>query len=126
LIIEKGTRSAKNKKKVKISARRRGNLKLAIRYLLMNAKDNVALLLEATEANEMLELPSNPIRIQEQIPLGHKIALTDIKQGEYIIKYGEYIARAKEEIKAGCHVHVHNVEDITDEIYETERRALGL
>ena len=40
---------------------------------------------------------------------GHKYALRDIKKGEDIIKYGNPIGHATEDIKKGEHVHVHNV-----------------
>ena len=40
---------------------------------------------------------------------GHKYALRDIKSGEDIIKYGNPIGHATEDIKKGDHVHTHNV-----------------
>ena len=40
---------------------------------------------------------------------GHKYALRDIKAGEDIIKYGNPIGHATEDIKKGEHVHSHNV-----------------
>ena len=40
---------------------------------------------------------------------GHKYALRDIKVGEDIIKYGNPIGHATEDIKKGEHVHSHNV-----------------
>ena len=40
---------------------------------------------------------------------GHKYALCDIKRGENIIKYGSPIGHATIDIKAGEHVHTHNV-----------------
>ena len=40
---------------------------------------------------------------------GHKTALRDIKKGENIIKYGYPIGHALEDIKAGEHVHTHNI-----------------
>ena len=40
---------------------------------------------------------------------GHKYALRDIKSGENIIKYGNPIGHATDDIKAGEHVHTHNV-----------------
>ena len=43
------------------------------------------------------------------MPIGHKVALIDIKEGDTIIKYGEDIGRAKAAIKKGEHLHVHNV-----------------
>ncbi len=40
---------------------------------------------------------------------GHKYALTDIKSGENIIKYGNPIGHAVTDIKKGDHVHSHNM-----------------
>lgn len=43
------------------------------------------------------------------IPVGHKVALTDIAEGADVIEYGERIATARAPISAGDHVHVHNI-----------------
>ncbi|MBO5733907.1 MAG: altronate dehydratase [Clostridia bacterium] len=40
---------------------------------------------------------------------GHKYAICDIKKGENIIKYGNPIGHATQDIKCGDHVHSHNV-----------------
>ncbi len=40
---------------------------------------------------------------------GHKYALCDIKKGENIIKYGNPIGHATEDIKKGEHIHTHNL-----------------
>jgi (2R)-sulfolactate sulfo-lyase subunit alpha len=48
------------------------------------------------------------VKTLEPIPLGHKIALRDIKAGEDVIKYGEIIGRAVADIATGAHLHVHN------------------
>ena len=40
---------------------------------------------------------------------GHKYALADIAKGENIIKYGNPIGHATEDIKKGEHVHSHNM-----------------
>ena len=40
---------------------------------------------------------------------GHKYARRDIKSGENIIKYGQPIGHATEDIKKGEHVHTHNL-----------------
>lgn len=45
----------------------------------------------------------------EAISLGHKIALTDLKVGDTVIKYGEDIGKVVADIRAGEHVHVHNL-----------------
>ena len=45
----------------------------------------------------------------DEIPLGHKIAMTDLKEGDTILKYGHDIGKGVKSIKKGEHVHVHNV-----------------
>jgi (2R)-sulfolactate sulfo-lyase subunit alpha len=43
------------------------------------------------------------------VPIGHKIALTDIRNGDTVWKYGHDIGKAIADIKKGQHVHVHNL-----------------
>jgi (2R)-sulfolactate sulfo-lyase subunit alpha len=49
------------------------------------------------------------VKALENIPLGHKIALRDFQPGDTVIKYGEDIGRVVQPIRAGQHVHVHNL-----------------
>lgn len=56
------------------------------------------------ENNETVNL-----RCLDAIPLGHKIALKDIKAGETVLKYGQDIGRAVADVSKGRHVHVHNL-----------------
>ncbi len=47
--------------------------------------------------------------VEIHIDDGHKYAIRDIAKGEHIIKYGQPIGHATENIKAGEHVHTHNL-----------------
>lgn len=49
------------------------------------------------------------INALDDIPLGHKLAVTDIKDKSTVIKYGHDIGRSVAPIKKGEHVHVHNL-----------------
>ena len=49
------------------------------------------------------------IKALVEVPLGHKLALADIKKEDTIIKYGNDIGRAVSDIPKGGYVHVHNV-----------------
>ena len=42
------------------------------------------------------------------VPIGHKVALVDIKAGDTIWKYGQDIGKAIAEVGRGEHLHVHN------------------
>jgi (2R)-sulfolactate sulfo-lyase subunit alpha len=43
------------------------------------------------------------------IPIGHKLAIKDLKNGDTVIKYGVDIGRTIAPIRAGEYLHVHNV-----------------
>jgi (2R)-sulfolactate sulfo-lyase subunit alpha len=49
------------------------------------------------------------ITAKQDIPIGHKVALADIKKGDTVWKYGQDIGKAIADIKAGEHAHVHNI-----------------
>lgn len=52
------------------------------------------------------------VTLVENIPLGHKVALKDIKKGEKVVEYGEVIGVAIDDIPAGAHVHTHNIKSL--------------
>jgi len=71
----------------------------------INEKDNVAVALENLKKGENI----GDVTLAMDVPMGHKIAIRDIKSGEKVIKYGYPIGSAKENIKAGGHIHSHNL-----------------
>lgn len=71
--------------------------------------DNVAVAISPLAAGTKVCAGPYPVTAAEEIPQGHKIALTDIPQGQSIVKYGFAIGHASAAIRAGDWVHVHNV-----------------
>ena len=49
------------------------------------------------------------VRAQNDIPIGHKLAIQKLKANDTVIKYGVDIGRAVAPIKVGEHTHVHNL-----------------
>ena len=49
------------------------------------------------------------LRAGADIPIGHKVALTDLAAGDTVTKYGEDIGRMVGPAARGGHVHVHNM-----------------
>jgi (2R)-sulfolactate sulfo-lyase subunit alpha len=45
----------------------------------------------------------------DDVPIGHKIALAELKAGDTVIKYGEDIGKVVADVQKGGHVHVHNL-----------------
>lgn len=77
--------------------------------LQINKLDNVAVALKDLPKGTVFSINNFNITTQEDIPSGHKIALTDIAKGENIIKYSFPIGHAICSIKQGNHVHTHNI-----------------
>ena len=84
-------------------------------FLVHDSKDNVGVavldLKAGSEASGVTLDGKNhiQIKVRQDIPLGHKIALIKFKPGDTVIKYGEDIGRVVADIEAGDHVHVHNL-----------------
>ena len=66
-------------------------------------KANTDMLCCITEDNSAFRLTVNA-----DIPIGHKIALKDLKAGDTAIKYGEDIGKIITDVARGDHVHTHN------------------
>ncbi|MGO4275460.1 UxaA family hydrolase [Paenibacillus sp. TAF58] len=83
--------------------------------LVMNEKDDVATVLRDIPSGESIHFykgaSMQTLSLLDSIPFGHKVAISFIKEGE-VVKYGEVIGRATQDIRAGGHVHVHNIEGI--------------
>lgn len=84
--------------------------------LVLDRRDNVAIALRNLKEGEKVHIEVNgeviEVTLLDDIPFGHKFAVREIKEGEYIVKCGEVIGRATKLIRVGEHVHVHNVESV--------------
>ncbi len=49
------------------------------------------------------------IQSNSDIPKYHKVAIKDVKKGDAVLKYGEKIGLATQDIQVGDHVHTHNI-----------------
>jgi len=84
-------------------------------FLVHDARDNVGVAVVDIEPGQLVAGATldngNILHVtaRQAIPLGHKIALRDLEPGQSVIKYGEDIGRVVEHIRAGEHVHVHNL-----------------
>lgn len=79
------------------------------RILQINRADNVGVVLQSITPDDEIEFSGKKLRIKENIPTGHKLALVDIPRGDRVIKYGSSIGEAITDIPAGSWVHTHNL-----------------
>ena len=84
-------------------------------FLIHEASDNVGVATKDIRSGEkvtglfMDSQKTTELKALMDIPLGHKIALKDLKSGDGAIKYGQDIGKMVAGTKKGEHVHVHNL-----------------
>lgn len=79
--------------------------------LLIHPRDNVAVALwNLAPGEEVKGKGIEELKVLNEIPASHKIAIRDIAAGDEIIKYGEIVAVTTQQIKKGEWVHTHNLE----------------
>ena len=92
--------------------------------MIIDAKDNVAVAIEPIPKGDaavyVCEGKEVSLPALEDITIYHKLATRDIAKGEPVVKYGEHIGIASSDIKAGEHVHVHNVEGHREDLEAKE------
>ena len=86
-----------------------------IQFLVHEKADNVGVATVEIKAGETVQglymdsQESFSLKALEDIPLGHKIALSDMAVDGSVIKYGADIGRVVADIKTGGHVHIQNL-----------------
>jgi (2R)-sulfolactate sulfo-lyase subunit alpha len=56
--------------------------------------------------------PVGSVKLRDNVPLGHKVALRDVAKERAVIKYGRQIGKAVQAIAKGGHVHTHNLKSM--------------
>ena len=84
--------------------------------LAHSPKDNVAVaVIEGLGANTeafgvVTETDTTfEVHVTQEIPIGHKVALANLKAGDTAIKYGHDIGKIIKDVAKGEHVHVSNL-----------------
>lgn len=77
-------------------------------YIKVNEKDNVAIIVNKNGL-EKGSIFSDGLKLIDDIPEGHKVALNHISKDEPIIRYGETIGYAKEDIKQGSWINQNSL-----------------
>lgn len=90
--------------------------------MIIDGKDNVIVAIEPISKGAAVTYlcggEEKSLTALEDITIYHKLAARNIAKGEPVVKYGEHIGVATCDIKAGAHVHVHNVEGRRENLEE--------
>ena len=92
-------------------------MNITVKAIKNHDEDNVATIFGDVKSGDRIDVidkagNTSELVVKNDIPYGHKAALTVIKKGEQVTKYGEEIGVATKEITVGEHVHVHNIDSI--------------
>lgn len=98
--------------------------------LKINPADNVAVALQELAAGELVQLGDIQLLLKELIPAGHKFALSELAQGDHVIKYGYPIGHTLLTIEAGEWINEKkiktNLEGVLDYEYNPEPVELDI
>ncbi len=77
--------------------------------VLLHPDDNVCVAARPLPENHALACGPYCVTLRGPIRMGHKVALTEVDQGEPVVKYGQTIGFATRRIEPGDWVHSHNL-----------------
>ncbi|MDR2773004.1 MAG: altronate dehydratase family protein [Elusimicrobiota bacterium] len=78
-------------------------------FIKISEADNVVIALKSLKKGSKIYDKRMEIILLDDVEMGHKIACTAIDKNSPVIKYGEPIGIAKDNIKQGSWVHTHNL-----------------
>ena len=88
--------------------------------LIVEKNDDVAVVLEAIHVGDKVTYrygdEERSVVSLSEVPVYHKVAVRDIKRGDHILKYGEKLVVATQDIKLGEHVHVQNLDSEREDL----------
>lgn len=75
----------------------------------IHPKDNVAIALRDISAGSETVLLGKIVKMKQNIPQAHKVALVDMQEGDLVYKYGCTIAHTLTPVSVGDHLSQHNI-----------------
>ena len=88
--------------------------------LIVEKNDDVAVVLEAIHVGDKVTYrygdEERSVVSLSEVPVYHKVAVRDIKRGDHILKYGEKLGVATQDIKLGEHVPVQYLDSEREDL----------
>lgn len=77
--------------------------------MLLSPNDNCVVVARTLDAGASIDIDGISVTTGTAVPVGHKLARTDIAAGEIVRKYDAPIGHATTTIARGDHIHTHNL-----------------
>ena len=91
-------------------------------FIRIHPNDDVAVALRDIAKNTEVEAAGKRFVALDDIPMGHKMALRDLRAGENVRKYGSPIGHLTQDAPAGSWLHSHNVQTNLEGLLEYRYR----
>ena len=91
----------------------------------IHPSDDVAVALRDIAKNTEVEVAGQCFVALDDIPMGHKMALRDLRAGENIRKYGSPIGHVTQDVSAGSWLHSHNVRTNLEGLLDYQYRPVS-
>lgn len=84
-------------------------------FIYLDGNDNICVATRNLSKGTILDVEDQSFELQEDIRIGHKIAIREIDSETPVYKYGQPIGLSTERVTPGQWVHVHNVKHVAPE-----------
>ena len=91
-------------------------------FIRIHPRDDAAVALRDIRKNTEVEVAGKRFLVLDDIPMGHKMALRDLRAGEDVRKYGSPIGHVTQDVPAGSWLHSHNVQTNLEGLLEYRYR----
>ena len=89
--------------------------------IVMHSRDNCATALTTLSKDTGIHSADRVVRLNHDIAIEHKSAIADIPSDDLVIKYGQTIGRATQDIALGDWIHSHNIPSVSMEAFTSAR-----
>ena len=93
-------------------------------FIRISPSDNVAVAVHDVQGGVTCNMDGKVVAVKEPIPAGHKVALSDLKAEDNVIKYGFPIGHLLEDVSEGCRIDHNNLktnlEGLAEYVYQPE------
>ena len=90
--------------------------------IIIHERDSVAVAVRALSKNEQIRINGSALKVRDNIPVPHKVAVKSINKNDILYKYASPIGFATQDITAGDWVHLHNLHSNLDQSYSYKYR----
>ena len=77
--------------------------------LLLHPNDNILVCVAQLHAGDTVVIDGQPVVVQTDIGVGHKLARRELVEGDKVYRYGAPIGSMVATAAPGEHVHMHNM-----------------